>query len=73
MHEGTYQSVVVEEAWEGNRPLVHDQSHPVVIGGPTIEYYTKLSHFSVGADIDATYAVGFDLGLSATATIKYTF
>ena len=73
MHEATYQSVVVEEAWQGSRPLVHDQPHPVVIGGPTIEYYTKLSHFSVGVDIDASYAVGFDMGVSATATIKYTF
>ena len=73
MHEGTYETVVVGEAWDGNRPTIHDQPHPVVIGGPTIEYYTKLSHFSMGVDIDASYAVGFDLGLSATGTIKYTF
>ena len=83
MDEGEYEKTVVgtaggdqsgEEAdWEGNRPTVHDQAHPVVIGGPTIEYYTKLSHFSVGIDVDVSYAVGFDLGLSTTGTVKYTF
>jgi len=73
MHPTEYKSEVVEKAWDGNRPTVHDQPHPVVIGGPTIEYYTKLSHFSVGVDIDASYAVGFDLGISATGTLKYTF
>ena len=73
MDEGEYQTTVVEDAWNNNRPTVHDQPHPVVIGGPTIEYYTKLSHFSVGIDVDASYAVGFDLGLSTTGTVKYTF
>ena len=52
---------------------VHDQPHPVVLGGPTLEYYTKLSHFSAGIDTDIFYAVGFDLGVSATGTLKYTF
>ena len=73
MDSGEYETEVVGNAWGGNRPTVHDQAHPVVMGGPTVEYYTKLSHFSVGVDIDASYAVGFDLGLSATGTLKYTF
>ncbi len=59
--------------WQGNRPAVHDTPHPVVLGGPTLEYYTKLSHFSAGIDADIFYAVGFDLGVSATGTLKYTF
>jgi len=73
MDEGEYETTVVQDTWQNNRPTVHDQPHPVVIGGPTIEYYTKLSHFSVGIDVDASYAVGFDLGLSTTGTVKYTF
>lgn len=73
MDSGEYETEVVGNTWGGNRPTVHDQAHPVVMGGPTVEYYTKLSHFSVGVDIDASYAVGFDLGLSATGTLKYTF
>ena len=73
MDKGQFETEVVKGEWENNRPTVHDQPHPVVLGGPTLEYYTKLSHFSVGVDVDATYAVGFDLGLSATGTIKYTF
>lgn len=73
MDEGAYAEDVVGDAWQNARPTVHDQPHPIVIGGPTMEYYTKLSHFSVGVDVDASYAVGFDLGLSATGTVKYTF
>ena len=73
MDEGYYQTEVVEAQWQANRPTVHDEPHPVVMGGPTFEYYTKLSHFSMGFDIDAYYAVGFDLGASFTGTMKYTF
>ena len=77
MNEKYYAEEVVGDsasgAWQGNRPSVHDQPHPVVLGGPTLEYYTKLSHFSAGIDADIFYAVGFDLGVSATGTLKYTF
>jgi len=27
----------------------------------------------MGVDVDVFYAVGFDLGASATGTVKYTF
>lgn len=73
MDEGYYQEDVVQDEWGGAAPNYHFSPHPVGMGGPTFEYYTKLSHFSVGADIDAFYAVGFDLGASATAYLKYTF
>jgi len=73
MDPGYYQSEVVEGAWGGVPTAVHEQPHPVVLGGPTFEYYTKLSHFSAGIDADIFYAVGFDLGVSATGTLKYTF
>jgi len=52
---------------------VHRGPHPIGMGGLTFEYYTKLSHFSVGADIDAMYIVNFDLGISPTAYLKYSF
>jgi hypothetical protein len=51
----------------------HSGPKPLVMLGPTFEYYTKMSHFSVGADIDAIYAIGFDFGLSMTGVLKYTF
>lgn len=77
MDEKYYAAEVVGDsgggAWQGQRPSVHDSPHPVVLGGPTFEYYTKLSHFSMGVDVDIFYAVGFDLGASATGTVKYTF
>lgn len=73
MDEFYYDTEVVAGQWGGARPAVHDEPHPVVLGGPTMEYYTKLSHFSMGFDIDAYYAVGFDLGASFTGTLKYTF
>lgn len=57
----------------GVDPGMHNAIKPVVFGGPTIEYYTKLSHFSVGADIDVFYGIGWDLGLNGTAFLKYTF
>ena len=44
-----------------------------MFAGPTFEYYTKLSHFSVGVDVDVVYGIGWDLGLNATGALKYTF
>lgn len=73
MNEEAYQTEVVEGTWQGFRPDYHEQPHPVVMGGPTIEYYTKLSHLSFGVDTDIFYAVNFDLGMSITGAIKYTF
>jgi hypothetical protein len=73
MDEGYYETEVVAGQWQGQRPTIHDEPHPVVLGGPTFEYYTKLSHFSMGMDVDAYYGVGFDLGASVTGTLKYTF
>lgn len=56
----------------GSTLPVHSTPHPLGFGGATFEYYTKLSHFSVGADVDVSYALGFDLGLSTTGYFKYT-
>ena len=67
----SYQEIVVT-AW-GQRPAVHESPHPMGLGGPTLEYYTKLSHFSLGADIDALYVIGLDLGVSGVGYLKYTF
>lgn len=68
-----YTEDVLGDAWGIGDPGYHTGPHPVAMGGPTIEYYTKLSHFSVGLDIDAFYAIGFDFGANATGTLKYTF
>ncbi len=57
----------------GVDPGLHNSPKPVLFGGPTIEYYTKLSHFSVGVDIDVFYGIGWDLGVNGTAALKYTF
>jgi hypothetical protein len=47
--------------------------HALVQAGPTIAYDTRLTHFSVGADLDLSDAPGFDLRFSATGYAKYTF
>ena len=73
MDEGYYLDEVIGRAWGGINPGYHDSPHPVVMGGPTFEYYTKLSHFSVGADVDVFYGIGFDLGTNITGVLKYTF
>lgn len=71
MDETYYQSDVL--APFGGASTVHDGPLPMVLGGPTIEYYTKLSHFSIGADVDVSYVIGFDLGISPFGYLKYTF
>ena len=67
-----YDTEVVRE-WGGIASQAHSAPHPLGMGGLTFEYYTKLAHFSVGVDVDATYAVGFDLGISGNGYLKYTF
>lgn len=73
MNEQYFNEEVVSDAWGGQNPGYHGAPHPVVMGGPTFEYYTKLSHFSVGLDADVFYAINFDLGTSVTGYLKYTF
>ena len=74
MHEDAFNKQVIPVDWGlTTDPTVHGQPLGVVQGGPTIEYYTKLSHFSVGADVDVSYIIGFDLGINATGYLKYTF
>lgn len=73
MDETQYGTEVVQRTWGGIDPNYHKVPHPVVGGGPTIEYYTKLAHFSVGGDADVFYAIGFDLGFNASFYFKYTF
>jgi hypothetical protein len=70
MGEEGYQEIVA--GW-GAVARLHEGPMPMVLFGPTLEYYTKLSHFSVGIDVDATYVIGFDLGVSPFGYLKYTF
>ena len=70
IHEDAWPDVVAEFGYDYQ---YHSGPKPLVLLGPTFEYYTKMSHFSLGADIDAIYAFNFDLGISITGVIKYTF
>ncbi len=50
------------------------RSDVLVAGGPGIEYFTKLRHFSVGAAVDAVYATkAAALGYAVYPTVRYTF
>jgi len=71
--EDTYTDKAVGESWNGQEPAVHAGALPMAVGGPSLEYYTKLSHFSVGADVDIYYVIGFDIAASPSGYIKYTF
>jgi hypothetical protein len=80
MDRASYDEVVVglgngDGAWGGpaNAPAVHRGVKPTLFAGPHIEYYTKLSHFSLGVDVDFIYAIGMDFGGKATGFFKYTF
>ncbi|MBM4389865.1 MAG: adventurous gliding motility protein CglE [Deltaproteobacteria bacterium] len=59
----------------GGDPQKHDLPMVYAFGGPSFEYYTKLSHVSLGVDADVFYVVnGFsDLGVNAAGSLKYTF
>ncbi len=72
MDRGYYEDEVLRQ-WGIADPGYHGAPHPIVMGGPNVEYYTKLAHFSLGIDIDVFYAIGFDLGMSGTGNMKYTF
>lgn len=67
----SYTEVVIPAM--GGDPQIHNSIHPYGVAGLTMEYYTKLSHFSIGIDAEAFYAVGWDLGFNGSAALKYTF
>jgi hypothetical protein len=49
-------------------------SDVVIAGGPGIEYFTKLRHFSIGAAADAVYATKAGAaGFALYPTVRYTF
>ena len=73
MDEAFYIDEVVTKSWSGINPTYHSSPHPMAIGGPTFEYYSKLAHFSVGVDADVFYAIGFDLGANVLGYMKYSF
>jgi len=72
MNEDFYITEVVGE-WSGIESSIHNGAKPIGMGGLTFEYYTKLAHFSVGLDVDASYVIGMDLGISGNGYLKYTF
>ncbi len=71
MNDLDYQEEVIPQI-DAPAP-VHEGPLPMVLGGPTLEYYTKLSHFSVGVDVDFMYMIGFNPGLFPSGYLKYTF
>jgi hypothetical protein len=71
IHEQPYATEVITD-W-GVDPGVHNSIHPFGFGGPTFEYYTKLSHFSIGVDVDVAYVVNWDLGVMALGYAKFSF
>ena len=73
MDELAYSTDVLSDWNLPSDPGYHSKFKPLGFVGLTAEYYSKLSHFSVGADIDVFYALNFDLGLNWTGYFKYTF
>ncbi len=73
MGREAYDRDVVNGTWGGRPSTAHDRPHPVVFAGPTLEYYTKLSHFSIGVDVDVAYQLDFDLNIAGVGFFKYTF
>jgi hypothetical protein len=56
--------------------IMQERPLGLVQGGLGLEYYTRLSHFSVGVDIDFTVVLGgpiVGMGVATNAFAKYTF
>lgn len=73
MDSASFDTLVVAQSWGLTAAPNHRKVYIPVGGGPTMEYYTKLAHFSVGVDVDVMYVVGWDLGIQPTGYMKYTF
>jgi hypothetical protein len=73
MHEDTYNTLVVGNTWQLGVSPNHNKVYIPVGGGPSLEYYTKLAHFSIGVDSDVLYILNYDLGINITGYMKYTF
>lgn len=73
MEPTAYENEVVLAEWGGQPAIAHAGPLPTFGGGPTLEYYTKLSHFSIGADVDVLYILNLDLALTPGGYLKYTF
>ncbi|BDG08682.1 adventurous gliding motility protein CglE [Anaeromyxobacter paludicola] len=61
--------------WLATRPDgLFGSSDLLLGGGPGLEYYTHLRHFSIGLALDGIYAVSAGApGLAVTPTVTYTF
>jgi hypothetical protein len=54
--------------------LPEGKNDVVLAGGPGVEYYTKLRHFSIGLAADAVYATKAGAaGFAVYPTVRYTF
>ncbi|MEQ1567955.1 MAG: adventurous gliding motility protein CglE [Myxococcota bacterium] len=57
----------------GQEAAMHAGPLPLAILGGTFEYYTKLSHFSIGADADVAFVIPHALAANYGGYLKYTF
>lgn len=57
----------------GQPLLMHQGPLPLAVVGVTFEYYTKLSHFSLGMDNDLQIIIPAALGGNFEGFLKYTF
>lgn len=71
LEKNAYQTRVVPD-W-GVDPGLYNSVKLMIYAGPTLEYYTKLSHFSLGIDVNFMYVLGFDYGIRASGFFKYSF
>ncbi len=72
MEPTAYQEQVV--ALLGVEPAANAGPIPVFGATPTLEYYTKMSHFSLGVDAQILYWLSLQgLGITPSGYLKYTF
>jgi hypothetical protein len=60
--------------WGGANATFHAGTLPMALVGATLEYYTKLSHFSIGADADLNVLFpSVAVSVRPVGYLKYTF
>ena len=56
--------------------IMQDRALGIIQGGAGVEYYTRLSHFSLGLDVDFNVLLGgpiLAMGVATNFFAKYTF
>lgn len=73
MDEGAYEVDVVGDAWQGNRPTVHDEIHPFAGVGVYMEFGDYGSGVAPYLAVDSVFSLGLGLSTEVLGGFSYQF